>query len=242
MNDKTLEYLAACKKHFNTDIKNGWFGRSPDELRKNKNFIGNIWMSNHNNNKDYFDILYGDIDSSFDGKTCLDYGCGFGGNIENLSGICKWKKLIGYELTKELVDYAEKYLSQISNVEIFETNGYELKETPSSSVDFVTSIVVLQHIAFHQIKYEIFKEFFRVLQKGGVASFQMDMSSKNSYDYRRTLINDGDLNTRMNCVISDPQEVVEDLDKIGFADISYFIRTNPATMQQNGWIYFKAIK
>ena len=239
MDKFALEYLKKTKKDFNND---GWWGKSAFELSKD---INKKWLKEHNENDDYWNILYGDIvknPNNFENKTALDFGCGFGGNIKNLSTITNWSKLYGCDIAPSFVEISKDYLncSNILNFDIFEINGYDLSYLNNESIDFVTSIVVLQHIALYQIRFKILKEFFRILKIDGHLSFQMNMDSGIDYYSEKF---DVDIYTRPNCRVLHSNQVIDDLVKIGFNRnlISYTFSSNP--LGKNGkWIYVKAYK
>lgn len=238
MDKHAIEYCKKSKENFDGD---GWWNSTPENLIENPEIIGINWMANHDNNDDYWDILYGDINKEWSGKVALDYGFGFGGNIRNLFGLCDWKMVHGCEIAPTFIPFANKYLEKLgydpTKISLHETNGYDLAPIESDSIDFVTSIVVLQHIALYQVRYNILLEFYRVMKEGGLLSFQMNISSGVGY-YTREV----DLNKRPNCRLANPENMVKDLEEIGFKDITYELALNPANRKKNGWCYFKAYK
>lgn len=244
MNKNVEKYMNTSKINFENDVKNGWWGVTPKELAKDKSVIGKAWLDNHTDNPEYYDVLFGDIkNGDWTGKVVLDYGSGFGGNLEQLANLSDWDTLIGYEISKNSVNYSKEYLKElgVNNISINETNGWELNNTKSNSVDFVTSIVVLQHIALHQTKYKIFEECYRVMKDGAIFSFQMNVIDSRAVPYKCEDIGEVTL-AIPNCRVNNPEEVVDDLKKIGFSDVTYQMGNNPALGLRNGWVYFKAIK
>lgn len=240
--EKTIHsYLQKQKKNFDND---GWWGSTARQLAAEPSRIPQLWINNHTNNPEYWDILYGEVKRSpenWKGAVALDYGSGYGGNIENLHSFGVFDQFIGYELAPKTVALGRKYAG-IKGLPamIYETNGYLLNHTADETVDFATSIVVLQHIALHEIRFRIFKEIFRVLKESGLFSFQMDYN-KNQGKHNNYYSNKWRTGRRQNCIVTDPQQVIKDLDKVGFVDIKCRASKNPHGTTP-GWLFFEAWK
>ena len=98
-------------------------------------------------------------------KTILEIGCGFGDHAKKLSKQ-KFKKLVGFDLSKELIKYAEE--QKIPNSTFYVGDmGKKLKHN-YSSFD-----VVYSSLAIHYLENinQLFSEVHRVLKKGGIFCF-----------------------------------------------------------------------
>ena len=243
INDNVIEYLLRQKENFNND---GWWNTTPQELANDiEKKMRGFWYQEHDDNDDYWNILYGDVSenpSFWEDKVALDFGFGFGGNIRNLFKIANWKKIYGAEIANNFVTFGNEYLTLCGldeeKFDLFEINGYDLTYIDNNSVDFVTSIIVLQHMALYQVRYNIFKEFYRVMKNDGILSFQMNKDSDG--DYYRTEFTHG----RPNCSVENENQVINDLIEIGFKkeNISFIWKPNPVSQPNNNWLYVKAKK
>jgi SAM-dependent methyltransferase len=98
-------------------------------------------------------------------KVILDMGCGFGDHAEKLSKQ-KYKKLIGFDISKELVKFANQ--QKIPNSAFYVGDMSKKLKHEDSSFD-----VVYSSLAIHYIKNidQLFKEVNRVLKKNGIFCF-----------------------------------------------------------------------
>lgn len=209
--------------------------------------------SEHNNNPEYWDVLLGPIKADrerWNGKNALDFACGCGRNLLNMSSLASWSSVDGCDISGPNCEES-KILMEWDHPEIscqcFTTNGYELDGVPSNNYDFVMSTIALQHICVHEIRFNIFADMLRVMKPGALLSFQMGFGEsnngfstyyENSYDARKT-------NSGHDVMVTDPQNVVDDLSKIGFKDISYHIGAaweGPEIAKHPNWIFVKATK
>jgi len=98
-------------------------------------------------------------------KTILDMGCGFGDHAQKLSKQ-KYKKLVGFDISKKLIQFANKQKSP--NAVFYRGDMNKRLKHENSSFD-----VVYSSLAIHYIKKinELFQEVNRVLKKGGIFCF-----------------------------------------------------------------------
>ena len=98
-------------------------------------------------------------------KVILDMGCGFGDHAEKLSKK-KYKKLVGFDLSKKLVKFAND--KRIPNTTFYVGDMSKKLVHKSSEFD-----VVYSSLAIHYVKniQSVFKEVNRVLKKGGIFCF-----------------------------------------------------------------------
>jgi SAM-dependent methyltransferase len=98
-------------------------------------------------------------------KVVLDIGCGFGDHVKKLSKQ-KYKKIVGFDISKELVKFANQQKIPNSNFYVGDMSK-KLKHDDS------TFDVVYSSLAIHYIKNikKLFKEVNRVLKKDGIFCF-----------------------------------------------------------------------
>lgn len=209
----------------------------------------------HDSCPDYYGLLLSDIFNNSDnwtGKAALDFGCGIGRNVDNLSKLANWSFVDGCDISSENIVRADKFLSTVLNkskYNLYTTTGVDLYPIESNRYDFVMSTIVLQHIAVHTIRFSIMMDIFRVLKSGGLFSFQMAQynSVKETAEYYDDIYDAPGTNGRFDVTVDDPQNVIDDLEEIGFKNISYEIRNewdanNRSYIPTENWIYFKAWK
>jgi ubiquinone/menaquinone biosynthesis C-methylase UbiE len=206
----------------------------------------------HDANQDYWDILYGDIKfnrEAWSGKRAFDFGCGQGRNVVNLLRIADFAHVDGGDISQGNLDYAAKNIKAeygtLDKSSLYCLNGVDLQPIPDNTYDFVTSVIVMQHIAVYDIRLAILKEKYRILKKGGVLSFQMGFDDHFHDEYTIGYYENATDVTRTNgyadvCVL-DPKDPLDDLTKIGFKDVTYQIRDQFAD-RHHKWIYFRAVK
>lgn len=208
----------------------------------------------HDSNPDYYGLLLSDVKDNPDlwrGKSALDFGCGIGRNVDNLSQLAEWNNVDGCDISSENIDRADKFLSSAINTEynLFTTSGIDLSPIKSDRYDFVMSTIVLQHIAVYDIRFSILSDIFRVMKSGGLFSFQMAqyhrLIRKASY-YDNVYDADG-TNGLFDVSVDNPNNVIDDLKKIGFSNITYQISNKwdadvGSYCSDDRWIFFKAHK
>ncbi len=98
----------------------------------------------------------------------LDFGCGAGRLTRALAP--HFERVIGVDVSASMLDAARALNADVANVEFRENASSKLEGIAAASVDFVFSIMTLQHIPASLAEGYV-DEFFRVLAPGGVASF-----------------------------------------------------------------------
>lgn len=101
--------------------------------------------------------------------TALDFGCGVGRLSRALSD--HFEKVIGIDISRSMLEEAQVQNRDASNIEFLHNATGNLELIQSSTIDFVYSNIVLQHMPAGQQALFI-AEFCRVLRTGGVAIFQ----------------------------------------------------------------------
>jgi len=124
--------------------------------------------------------LLGDVK----GKTVLDYGCGLGDNSVLLAS--RGAKVIGVDISPDLIDLAQKRLDQHGFVEQAEFRIGSAHELPlgNESVDVVFGMAILHHLDLKLSSEEV----FRILKKGGRAIFSEPVRNSKLIKFVRNLI------------------------------------------------------
>lgn len=209
----------------------------------------------HDSCPDYYGLLLLDVSNdpeSWNNKAALDFGCGIGRNVDNLAKLANWAFVDGCDISSENIVRADKFLSTVLDKDkynLYTTTGIDLHPIESDRYDFVMSTIVLQHIAVYDIRFSILSDIHRVMKNGGLFSFQMAQYSHSisKAEYYDNVYNAPGTNGRFDVSVSEPMDVVKDLEKIGFTNISYEIRNewdanNRSYVPTENWIYFKAWK
>lgn len=124
--------------------------------------------------------LLGDVN----GKTILDYGCGLGDNTVLLAS--RGAKVVGVDISPELIELAEKRLEQHNFSETTEFRIGSAHELPmeDESVDVVFGMAILHHLDLKTSSEEV----FRILKRGGRAIFMEPVRNSKFIRFVRNLI------------------------------------------------------
>ncbi|MHC4942580.1 MAG: class I SAM-dependent methyltransferase [Planctomycetota bacterium] len=98
--------------------------------------------------------------------TVLELGCGIGRIVKHLAPLCK--KIYGVDISKEMLAHAARWLEGQDNVALVHCNGKDLSALEDDLIDFVYSLLVLQHMDKNDA-FVYLKEIFRILKDGGRA-------------------------------------------------------------------------
>ena len=92
----------------------------------------------------------------------IEIGCGIGRITEFIAK--DFKKVIGIDISGEMISKCKKRLKHQKNIAYYETDG---KTLPSSdnSIDFVFSFIVFQHMPDKKVIRKNFMEVNRILKK-----------------------------------------------------------------------------
>lgn len=202
-------------------------------------------IGNFNKHKlfDYEYYLFDNIDTT--NKKALDFGCGPGRNIVRFNKI--FKQIDGVDISQICLDKCKIYLNDksITNSKLYKCNGINLDKILSSHYDIIVSTITLQHIPVYNIRFNYFKEFYRVLKNNGWISIQMAYGTRNKYktcDYFENYIDAKSTNSSCDVSITNFNHIKNDLEKIGFTNFSY---TLTDYMHESAWkkaIFFRAQK
>ena len=175
---------------------------------------------------------------------CLDFGCGPGRNILKYGD--DFKRIDGVDISKVALNKANEWLDKNGykkDHKLILCNGVDLTNISDESYDLVHSTITLQHICVHDIRYNYFQEFHRVIRSGGWITIQMGYNDipvsdwkktnhrmrkgVNLYEYYENAYSATGTNGRGDVYVDNQNQIKSDLEKIGFTDFSYFITASP---------------
>lgn len=232
MSDDKQTYLDMQKQFYNNEAQ-GW-------SLENKNPVVGSY-DQHNQWEDYDKYLFKDFDTS--NLIALEYGCGPARNIIKFND--RFARIDGVDISENVIGKAAYNLSieGIIGSNLKSCNGESIP-FEDSSYDVVFSVICLQHICCHEIRFAIMKDVYRVLKSGGHFCFQMGFGAgkdasvvytENNYYAKGT-------NGMFDVNISDEKFLQEDLEKIGFKNFKFDIRpVGPGDAHQN-WIFVQVEK
>ncbi len=202
----------------------------------------------HNSNNDYWDILLNDIKDKdvWKGKVALDFGCGKGRNVTNMLSLAEWSKVDGVDISEGNIHYCNgEYKYQ--NSDWYLNNGIDLADLDTGKYDFVMSTITLQHIPVYEIRKSILKEILRVMKPGGILSFQMTYGpvpekGMNPSSYYDNMYEARGTNSAWDVRIDNEEDVLKDLEQIGFVNVTTTVRESYSDGQHPMWIYIRCEK
>jgi ubiquinone/menaquinone biosynthesis C-methylase UbiE len=102
---------------------------------------------------------------TFDDPTILEIGCGTGRMTEFMAFF--FKKVIGIDISGEMIKQARERLKGRDDIELIETDG-ETIPLKDNSIDIVFSYLVFQHMKTKEMVDKNFEEVYRVLKPKGL--------------------------------------------------------------------------
>lgn len=109
------------------------------------------------------------------GWRVLEIGCGIGRLAKPLSA--RVERVVGVDLSEEMVRRAREYCADRPNVELHRTDG-SLGFLEAGSFDFVFSHIVFQHVPRKAYVERYLREAHRLLKPGGILRVQVDGRSR----------------------------------------------------------------
>lgn len=176
-------------------------------------------------------------------ESILDFGCGCGRNLLMLQKTHPKAKIYGVDISKNNLDVCQQ-LADLWNYKI------ETKENLGNDIPFednrfdrIISTITLQHIASHEIRFDILTDMYRTLKKGGKIALQLGFGEghPSTVDYYSNQFDAQTTNSGLDVKITDPDHLIKDLKKIGFQDVKYTITPSFSDRHQN-WIYVTGTK
>jgi ubiquinone/menaquinone biosynthesis C-methylase UbiE len=101
-------------------------------------------------------------------STVLDLGCGIGRVAFYVAPLCR--TLWAVDVSPEMLHFARQRLADFPNVRFAFCSNTKVPDVPDKSVDFVYSIIVLQHLE-REDAFLLMTEVVRMLRPGGKALF-----------------------------------------------------------------------
>ncbi len=99
----------------------------------------------------------------------LDCGCGVGRLGRALAG--EFREVVGVDFSESMLAEARRANAGIAHLRFERNDGRSLAAIADASIDFVYSVIALQHSPA-DAQREVIREFGRVVATGGVAVFQ----------------------------------------------------------------------
>jgi len=205
-------------------------------------------LMDHNDHLDYEIYLWKDI-SDWKSKIVLDFGCGPGRNLIKYHD--RFQQIDGVDIAQQNLEIAQRWIKgsglDLRNFKLIKNNGIDLKEIEDESYDVVMSTICLQHISVYEIRFNLLKEFYRVLRPNGYITLQLLLSSDkpgtvkyydNHYDAQGT-------NGAADCVVENIEYVKDDLEKNGFGMFHSYVRPTAIKgrpSMDNEWLFVNAQK
>jgi ubiquinone/menaquinone biosynthesis C-methylase UbiE len=117
------------------------------------------------------------------GGTLLEIGCGNGRMTMFLSPL--FDKVIGTDISGEMIRQGKERVGRFENVELLETTGYlipvnEEDALANDCIDVVFSMHVFQHIKEMEMLKINMEQIYRVLKKGGICKVLFQLGTPNS--------------------------------------------------------------
>jgi SAM-dependent methyltransferase len=233
MIDKNNPYSMMQRAKYDESARN-W------NLTDKDHVIGNF--KEHLAYDDFVD-LFGDMDLTT--KDVLDFGCGPGRNLVRFGR--KVRSIDGVDISPICLDKAQLYLAdegyKVEKFRLYETNGIDLSNIPDASYDVVMSVITLQHICVHAIRYNLIQEIYRVLRPDGIFTAQMGYGRRESgHDYYENFYEADNTNGWHDVMVSNPDQLQNDLEQIGFHDFVCHLMPCRGGDAHDQWIYFRASK
>lgn len=174
----------------------------------------------------------------------LEYGCGPGRNLIRFHN--RFARIDGVDISQINLDKAEVNLADagITDYNLYMCDGKSIP-CEDETYDVVFSVICLQHIACHEIRFNIMKEIHRVLKPGGHFCFQMGYGGRggnqaeyyeNNYDAPRT-------NGGWDVAVRNEDGLKDDLTKkIGFKSYSSDVTRRGPGDSHAKWIWVRVQK
>lgn len=225
-------YLAMQKSHYDIEASK-WSLENRDPV------VG--FYKFHESWSDYDEVLFKDFDTN--GLVALEYGCGPGRNLIRFSP--RFERVDGVDISKINLEKAVINLNDagVAIPNLYHNNGSNIP-AEDETYDVAFSVICLQHICVHEIRYKIMEEIYRVLKKGGKFCAQMGFGGRpdgTGVKYYDNYYSAGSTNGACDVSIESEDFLKSDLEKIGFKNYKSDFRT-PCQDYHRQWIWFQVEK
>ena len=102
----------------------------------------------------------------------LELGCGAGRMTANFAS--RYRRVLAMDVSTEMLSRGAKIHSSLKNISWLPVPGDNIANVQDSSVDFVFSYLVLQHMPIEAMAIKYILEMLRVLRPGGAFLFQFN--------------------------------------------------------------------
>ena len=129
-------------------------------------------------------LLMDDLDLLSSGRDplslrVLELGCGIGRMTKSLAAA--FGEVYATDVSGEMIRQAQQRLAGQSNVQLFETSGYDFADLPAEYFDLIFSAFVFQHVPSADIISSSLRDAYRTLKTGG--AFKFETNSITSFDF-----------------------------------------------------------
>src|SRR5208283_280502 len=121
-------------------------------------------------------------------KTMAEFGCGAGRMTRSFAQ--RFHSVSAVDISAEMQSRARGYLQSFSNIHWALSNGEKISGIETSSVDFVFSYLVLQHLPTKEMVLSSINEMMRILRPEGVFLFQFNGSDRPTMNWRGRAISE----------------------------------------------------
>ena len=245
------DYLA-MQRRFYEDCASHWSLDHPNPV------VGSYEA--HNAWADYDTYLFKGFETR--GLVALEYGAGPGRNIIRFWD--RFWRIDGVDIAKRNIQKARINLENagIRDSRLYVCDGKSIP-VEDAVYDVVFSVICMQHICCHSIRYKILQDIYRVLKPGGRLCFQMGYGGRIKSDpaknkntpyrwipahkfktvaYFDNATHAKETNGLHDVTIQNPAEPEADLLEIGFKDFGFDLRPTGPGDTHNQWIFMQAMK
>jgi ubiquinone/menaquinone biosynthesis C-methylase UbiE len=109
-------------------------------------------------------------------KSMAELGCGAGRMTRSFAK--RFQSVIAVDISEEMQSRAKGYLRSFANIRWILSSGETVSDVETSSIDFVFSYLVLQHMPTKEVVFSAVHEMIRMLRPGGAFLFQFNGSDQ----------------------------------------------------------------